>query len=178
MISKAPPLVAVMATAWCILIAGCDHGLEAEPEGRTGLTGTLTFEGIWPPGVGHVAVAAYRDFPDVAGDLLKIAGWDTDVEIGVDQYDFEIELDAEGTYSWIVVAWRPPDEFWDFTSLLGCYADAGEPLPGSVTVIGGELTAGVDITVDFDVLNNAPPLDEWACTRVLPAELLELAGQG
>ena len=171
-------LAAAIATVWWVLIAGCDHGLDAEPEGRTALAGTLTFEGIWPAGVGHVAVAAYRDFPDVAGDLLKVAGWDTGVEIGVEQYEFEIELDTEGTYRWIVVAWRPLDEFWDFTSLLGCYALPGEPLPGAVTVIGGEVTADVDITVDFDVLDSAPPLDEWACTRVLPAEILELAGQG
>ncbi len=170
-------LLASALAAASLALVSCDHGLEAEPEGRTGLAGTLSFEGTWPAGVGHVAVAVYRDFPLAAADLISVAGWDLDVEIGAQSYEFEIELDREGTYRWIVVAWRPPDEFWDFSSLLGCYAAPGDSLPGAVTVIRGEVTADVDIAVDLGVLESARPLDEWVCTRVLPDEILELAGQ-
>ena len=168
-------LFATTLAAASLTLISCDHGLEAEPEGRTGLAGTLRFEGIWPADVGQVAVAAYLEFPEVAADLIRVAGWDTDVEIGSQSYEFEIELDREGTYRWIVVAWHPTDEFWDFSSLLGCYAAPGDSLPRSVTVIRGEVTADVDIAVDLGVLERPQPLDEWACTRVLPDEILELA---
>jgi len=43
-------------------------------------------------------------------------------------------------------------------------------------VARGEISQLVGITVDLSVITEPIPLREWACTRDLPDEIIELAG--
>ena len=153
---------------------GCDHGLDPVPAGPTGITGQITFEGDWPAEVAEVAVAVYAEQPRTVSDFGSLAGWDTDVPLGASSYQYAIELQGEGDYGWIVVVWRPPDQLWNFTSLLDCYQSRGSV--SAVSVVRGETTEAVNIVVDFDVIASPIPLSEWACTRDLPAEIIDMAG--
>ena len=156
---------------------GCDRGLDVEATGQTGIAGRLHFVGEWPANVGQVAVAVYREPPASFADFFRINGWDTEVVLGAESYDYFVPLDGEGVYQWIVVAWRKEDLFWDFTSLLGCYHLPDADLPSSVEVGPGEVATDIDIEVNFAVLDHESELSTALCERVLPAELLAELGR-
>ena len=159
------------------LAAACDHGLQAEPEGGpTGIAGRLTFGGPWPPEVGEVAVAVYEDLPDSVADLFALSGFDAQVALGTPEYEYFVPLSRDGVYRWIVVAWRRPDSFWDFNSLLGCYYVEGDTLPTPVPVTMGEVSRGIDIAVDFGVLRGETIPGQAVCRRALPAGLARISG--
>ena len=155
-------------------VCSCDHGLDPGPAGPTGIAGQVVFEGEWPAEVAQVAVAVYADQPQTVSDFGNLAGWDTGVPLGVRSYDYSVELQREGDYGWIVVVWRPPDQLWNFTSLLDCHQS--HDAVRAVSVVRGEITEAVNITVDFGVIASPIPLAEWACTRSLPAEIIDMAG--
>lgn len=157
---------------------GCDHGLEATPPGPTGISGRVTFVGIWTDEVEQVAVAVYREVPQKPADFFALIGADTEVELGGRSYDYFVPIEGDGVYQWIVVAWRRKDSFWDFSSLLGCHYLPGESLPGQVAVRRGQVTRDIDIVVDLGILQGEtiPGMD--ICERVLPAELLAVRDQG
>ncbi|MBT4496956.1 MAG: hypothetical protein HOC74_04505 [Gemmatimonadetes bacterium] len=161
-----------------LLVVGCDHGLEATPPGPTGISGRVTFIGIWPDEVEQVAVAVYREVPQQLEDFFALTGADTEVELGAENYDYFVPIEADGVYQWVVVAWRRKDSFWDFSSLLGCHYLPGEELPGQVAVRRGQVTRDIDIVVDLGILQGEkiPGMD--ICERVLPAELLAVRDQG
>ena len=165
-------LVAALALCW-----GCDRGLEVEANGQTGIAGRLRFVGEWPANVGQVAVAVYREPPASLADFLRINGWDTEVALGVESYNYFVPLDGEGVYQWIIVAWREEDKFWDFTSLLGCYHLSGADRPASVEVGPRQIAADIDIEINFAVLDHETELSTALCERVLPAELLAEFGR-
>lgn len=164
----------VAALAWCW---GCDRGLDAEATGQTAIAGRLDFVGEWPANVGQVAVAVYREPPASLADFFRINGWDTGVVLGAESYDYFVPLDGEGVYQWIIVAWRAEDQFWDLTSLLGCYHLPAADRPAPVEVGPGEVTTGIDIEINFAVLDQETGLSTALCERVLPAELLAEFGR-
>jgi hypothetical protein len=169
--------VRVWALVAVLGLYSCDHGLEAEAGGETGIAGRLHFVGQWPAEVGQVAVVVYREAPTSLAGFFSINGWDTEVEIGADSYDYFVPLNGDGLYQWIIVAWREEDAFWDFTSLLGCYhlPDAERPTP--VEVGPGEVVRDINIEVDFAALQRETDPGTALCERVLPAELFaELGG--
>ena len=165
------------AIAAFLAAAACDRGLEAEPP-LTGISGTVTFLGEWTEDIGQVAVAVYRDLPEEATDLFGLSGADQDAPLGSRSYDYFVPLEREGVYRWIIVAWRPPDAFWDFTSLLGCYHVEGDSLPGAVEVSPGRVTTGIDLTVDLGLVADPPEVGSTLCTAVLPEALIEAARGG
>ena len=140
------------------------------------IAGRITFAGEWPDGVAEVAVAVYEDLPGEPIDLLRVKGWDTQVELHAPAYDYLVQVEHGGVYRWVVVAWHREGASWDFTSLLGCHHSAGDSLPTPVAVRPGEIAAGVDIAVDFGVLRGEIIPGHDVCLRPLPPELLELAG--
>jgi hypothetical protein len=156
---------------------GCDRGLDVEATGQPGISGRLHFVGEWPANVGQVAVAVYREPPASLADFFQINGWDTEVALGAESYDYFVPLDGEGVYQWIIVAWREEDQFWDFTSLLGCYHLPEADRPSSVEVGPGEVATGIDIEINFAVLDHETELSTALCERVLPAELLAEFGR-
>ena len=165
-------LVAALALCW-----GCDRGLEVEAGKQLGIAGRLHFAGEWPANVGQVAVAVYREPPALLADFFRINGWDIEVALGVESYDYFVPLDGEGVYQWIVVAWRQKDQFWDFTSLLGCYHQPGADRPSPVEVAPIEGAADIDIYIDFAVLDDENHPISALCERVLPTELLAELGR-
>ena len=159
------------------LYISCNHGLEAEGADPVGISGRVRFVGEWPGDVAQVAVAVFRKPPASLSDFFNISGWDTDVPLGVEDYDFFVPLDGAGNYEWVIVAWRKQDKFWDFSSLLGCYHLPGVDLPAMVEVNPGEIVFGVDIDADFAVLEHVNDPGTSLCERLLSTELLaELGG--
>lgn len=161
-----------------LALVGCDHGLEAVPPGPTGISGRITFVGEWPEEVGQVAVAVYQQVPQRLEDFFALAGFDAEVELGAQTYDYFVPIETDGVYQWVVVAWRRKDSFWDFTSLLGCYSLPGDLLPRPVAVRRGEITRHIDIRVDFGVLRGETVPELAVCERALPAELLGMRSRG
>ncbi len=171
---RSQALAAAAAIAALLAIPGCDRGLDAEPP-LTGISGTVTFLGEWTEDIGQVAVAVYRDLPEEPTDLFGLSGSDLDAPLGSRSYDYFVPIEREGVYRWIIVAWRRPDAFWDFTSLLGCYHVEGDSLPGAVEVSPGRVTTGIDLTIDLGVVADPPELGSTPCTAVLPEALIEAA---
>ena len=177
---RAPRLrVLAAGAAVAAFLAGwaCDRGLEAEPP-LTGISGTVTFRGEWTEDIGQVAVAVYRDLPEEAVDLFGLSGADQGVPLGSRSYGYFVPLERGGVYRWVVVAWRRPDAFWNFTSLLGCYHAEGDSLPGAVEVSPGRVTGGIDLTVDLGQAADPPKLGSTVCTAVLPEALIEAVREG
>ena len=174
LVDSGPIRAWIGATLWAVLLcwnSACDHGLEARPPGPTGIAGLITFAGKRPDDMEQVAVAVYRETPRTLGDFWAIGGWDTGVDFMAREYSYFVPLEREGTYSWVVVAWRRKDAFWNFDSLLGCYHTAGDTLPSPVVVTQGEITRGIDISVDFEVLEDEA--SQATCLGALPPELLD-----
>ena len=171
---RSQALAAAAAIAALLAIPACDRGLVAEPP-LTGISGTVTFLGEWSEDIGQVAVAVYRDLPEEPTDLFGLSGSDLDVPLGSRSYDYFVPIEREGVYRWIIVAWRRPDAFWDFTSLLGCYHVEGDSLPGAVEVSPGRVTSGIDLTIDLGVVADPPEVGSTLCTAVLPEALIEAA---
>ncbi len=168
-------LVAMLCTGLSYWSSACDHGLDARPPGPTGIAGRITFSGTLPQDIEQVAVAVYREIPQTLSDFWAIGGWDTEVEFRAQSYSYFVSLESEGTYRWVVVAWRRMDAFWNFDSLLGCYHVAGDTLPTPVRVTQGEITREIDICVDFEVLKDEDA--QAICLGALPPELLDELGR-
>ena len=147
------------------------------PLGRPGSPVGCTLSASGPPTWGR------WPWPSIASprlrlaDFFRINGWDTEVALGVESYDYFVPLDGEGVYQWIVVAWRQEDQFWDLTSLLGCYYLPDADLPSPVEVGSGEVVSDIDIEVNFAVLDHETELSTALCERALPAELLAELGR-
>jgi len=161
-----------------VVLAGCNKGLVEAPAAQPAIVGRLTFAGAWPQEVGQVAVAVYRDVPQSLGDFFAISGWDTEVELGAQSYDYYVPLETAATYRWVVVAWRREDSFWDFSSLLSCYHVVGDTLPTAVEVGEGEVVGGIDIEVDFEVFSRESTPGTSLCERLLPSDLFAELGAG
>jgi len=174
--SKGWRVLAPAAALWLVAGGACDHGLGPGPDSPTGIAGRVDFVGPWSPEVGEVAVAVYRRHPRELADFLELSGYQTGLEPGAASLDYFVELQREGVYEWVIVAWRRPDAFWDFTSLLGCYHSGGDTLPTAVPVTLGRVTEGIDIRVDLRILAGGAPAERALCSGALPPELLDEAG--
>ena len=155
-----------------VLCSGCDHGLKSTAPAQEGIAGEVRFVGSWPAEVAQVAVAVYREPPASLADFFNINGWDIEVALGVEAYEYFVPLDGAGVYQWIIVAWRRENSFWDFTSLLGCYHLPGADRPTPVVIGKGEIVANIDIEVDFASLAGETNPGTALCERILPAELI------
>ncbi len=161
-----------------VLLASCNNGLVEAPSAQPAIAGRLTFVGAWPAEVGQVAVAVYQEVPQSLGDFFSISGWDTEVGLGAQSYEYRVPLESAGSYRWIVVAWRREDSFWDFSSLLSCYHAVGDTLPTPVEVGAGEVVDGIDIEVDFEIFSRESISGTSLCERVLPGDLFAELGAG
>lgn len=147
---------------------GLDHGLDVGPPDGTGVKGTLIFNGEWPPETADIAVAVYKKRPQSFAGFFEIAGWDTTVTLGVSRFEYFVQLEEDGIYEWVVIAWRPEGEFWDFNSLLGCYHTGFTSLPTPIEVHLGETTKNIDIQAHFSLIQGADLPDREICTGFLP----------
>lgn len=149
-------------------LLACDKGLDPGPIDNIGIKGTIIFNDAWPANTADVAVAVYRTRPKSLADFFNIAGWDTTVTLGTTRFEYDVPLEASGTYEWVVIAWRPEDGFWDFNSLLGCYHIGNSPIPTPVEVPAGETAKNIDIQAYFSLIDGANLPDRAICSGFLP----------
>jgi hypothetical protein len=161
-----------------VVLVGCNNGLVEAPAAQPAIVGRLSFVGDWPQEVGQVTVAVYQEVPQSLDDFFAISGWDTEVTLGAQSYDYYVSLEEPGAYRWIVVAWRREDSFWDFSSLLSCYHVVGDMLPTPVVVDAGQVVDGIDIEVDFEVFSRESIPGISLCERLLPSDLFTELGAG
>jgi hypothetical protein len=167
-----PALLMVLAG----VVPGCDKGLGPISE-PTGFSGVITFKN-WPPPeqVLELRLVAFNDYPadsasifetllqmraaiyphvttGVAG-ALQILG---DKTADTVHYTFLTEgtILKEGTYNYVVIAWRyGPNFFADWVPAGVFTLNPGTFEPAAVIVRSNRLRKDVNITVDF---NNLPP---------------------
>ncbi len=153
-------------------IAGCDKGIEPEPEKTPqaeiiGFSGKVTFTGNWPTGITRTHIVVFKNDIQTVDDFsFQNLGFVVDpipFESAEFTYDsgmnnfYSLKL-TEGTYKYIVVAQsRTPaislnrDDWF----IVGVYYNNGDhSKPGVMTLQKGKITTGIDINVDF---NNPPP---------------------
>jgi hypothetical protein len=157
-------------------ISGCDRGLGPITE-ETGFSGVITFR-HWPPPeqVLELRLVAFMDYPsDSSGILTALlsgrAAIYPHVTTGVVRsleilgnksadtvhYTFTTEgtLLKEGTYNYVVVAWRYGPNYFADWSPVGVYTERpGTFDPAPVIVRERRMRRDVDIVADF---NNLPP---------------------
>ncbi len=155
---------------------GCDGGLAPITE-ETGFSGIITFRN-WPPPeqVLELRLVAFMDYPsDSSGILAALLGGRAaiypHVTTGVLRsleilgnksadtvhYTFTTEgtLLKEGTYNYVVVAWRYGTNYFADWSPVGVYTEKpGTFEPAPVIVRERRMRKDVDIIADF---NNLPP---------------------
>ena len=154
------------------LIAGCDKGIEPEPEKSSqaeiiGFSGKVTFTGNWPAGITRTHIVVFKNeiltvddfsFQNLAFvvDPIPFESSEFTYDSGMNNF-FSLTL-AEGTYKYIVVAQSktPTISFnRDDWFIVGVYYNnEDQSKPGMMTLQKGKITTGIDINVDF---NNPPP---------------------
>lgn len=159
-----------------LLVSGCDRGLGPISE-DTGFNGVITFRN-WPPPeqVEELRLVAFTEYPaDSSGILAALlqgrAVIYPPVTVGVaaaleilgnksaDTVNYAFTKEGttllEGTYNYVVVAWRyGPNYFADWRP-AGVYTESpGTFEPAPVVVRERRMRKDVNITVDF---NNLPP---------------------
>lgn len=159
-----------------LVISGCDRGLGPIVE-DTGFTGVITYRN-WPPpaDIQELRIVAFTEYPaDSSGILAALlqgrAVIYPPVTVGVAasiqilgnktadtvNYTFTKEGTTlqEGTYNYVVLAWRyGPNYFADWRP-AGVYTEKpGSFEPASVIVRDRRMRKDVNIIVDF---NNLPP---------------------
>jgi hypothetical protein len=166
----------VLLLACAALISGCDQGLGPITE-PTGFSGVISFKN-WPPPeqVLELRLVAFTEYPADSSSILEAllqmrAAVYPHVTTGVlgaleilgrksadtVNYMFLTEgtILKEGTYNYVVVAWRyGPNYFADWAP-AGVYTlTPGTFEPAAVIVRSHRLKKDVNITVDF---KNLPP---------------------
>ncbi|MFO7769412.1 MAG: hypothetical protein R6W82_10725 [bacterium] len=93
------PLLLLLLTT-----AGCGHGLGPVEPGTTGLEGTVTLVGSWPPDTQLVGVALFAR-PPMPGDLVLPAAFTSVSDTTLDSFDYRFGDVRAGSYDYLVVAW-------------------------------------------------------------------------
>ena len=113
---------------------------------QVGIAGTVDFPDPWPINTGEVRVIAYESYPPPS--LLDIKGFSSSLDIGSDREEYFIMV-PPGTYEWVVVVWRGAGDSWIHAKDVGHYHVPPDTTPAQVVVEYGNVTKGIDITVDF-----------------------------
>src|SRR3989339_1952120 len=142
-------------------IAGCDKGIEPEPEKSSqaeiiGFSGKVTFTGNWPAGITRTHIVVFKNdiltvddfsFQNLAFvvDPISFESSEFTYDSGINNF-FSLTL-AEGTYKYIVVAQSktPTISFnRDDWFIVGVYYNNGDQSkPGMMTLQKGKITTGI-----------------------------------
>ena len=152
--------------AW-ITVTSCYEGHGLDPTDRSGIRGTIHFEGQWPDSTKEVRLAVLKSYPEGLSDpgeififvLNNLVKFSDPIPLYVPEYKYEVELDPD-LYGWILVAWFPETETYIMdVKELGAYYKSGvvEELPTPVLVPSGEMVDGIDIIADFANVYNETP---------------------
>jgi hypothetical protein len=157
------------------LIAGCDKGIEPEPikTGVTGFSGKVTFIGSWPAGIIRTHLFVFKNPIQSSQDFsfLNLSFVVDPIPLGTTEFNFYspdqnyVEHNfgltfniSPGEHSYVMVAQsKTADISFDRKDwvIVGVYCINGDQSKlRKLTVVDGEITTGVNITVDF---RNPPP---------------------
>ncbi|MBN1542122.1 hypothetical protein JW992_08225 [candidate division KSB1 bacterium] len=118
------------------------------------ITGTVTFNGPFPPNTSAVAVAAYEVKPVESIDyLIFLKSIDFSVETNPHHFDLPI---TSGMISYIAVFWLPERAALTDFRTLGFYRDPRRPeREGRVFVSSGQIISGIDIEADWSLVRES-----------------------
>ena len=118
------------------------------------ITGTITYEGTWPPETEIMGIGAFTFVPDPNNvwTLLNVSSAKIGIPTFVPSYHYTLPVSA-GTYRYIGVFWKAKGSPLTDIKHLGFYEDPEHPgQPGTLTVAKGDTLTGIDIHVDFNSL--------------------------
>jgi hypothetical protein len=153
----------------CILLIGCDRGLEPPPPAELGFAGTVYFVGTWPPDSTIISLWIFAsqiypiDSTRVISGLLSsprtiflYPSMSQSLPTHIDSIDYSFPLPA-AVYKYIGVIQQVSAITNGIRAfrVVGFYKDSTDILqPGIVRVNEEKQVEGINITVDFD---NPPP---------------------
>lgn len=164
------PVVVLFALVFLFVIK-CEHGLSPDnAEILNGIRGVITYEDNWPPpdSLKEMRVIAFQDFPpgNIFADILsgKAKAFPTDpdenasLSFNVNRQEYFLELDANTTYRYIVVAQRFGSNRFsqDSWRAVGQYDTDTDSLPTAISTEENTVLTDIDIHVDFKHLPIQP----------------------
>jgi hypothetical protein len=163
-------LFTITIIAVLVFISGCDKGIEplpAPPSGPTGFSGKVTFTGAWPADVTRTHIIVFKNPIERITDfsIQNLAFVVDPITYNSTEFSYSSETNnllsltlTAGIYKYIVVAQSKTPTLslnrndWIVVGLY--YKDGDMSKPEEMTINQGEITTGINITVDF---NNLPP---------------------
>jgi len=115
------------------------------------ITGTITYEGNWPPETEIMGIGAFTFVPDPNNvwTLLNVSSAKIGIPTFVPSYVYTLPVSA-GTYRYIGVFWKAKGSPLTAIKHLGFYEDPQHPgQPGTLVVAKGDTLRNIDIHVDF-----------------------------
>jgi hypothetical protein len=138
-----------------VLAAGCGHGLAPVGPDSTGIGGTVTFHGEWPPDTELVVVALFPREPSPL-DLVFPVAFQTINQQGISRFDYLLQP-PPGRYEYLVVAWlREGSSIFNYSAWveLGAWEQPEEPGVPATVLLGEGIFLTLDMTADF---SRVPP---------------------
>ncbi len=120
------------------------------------IEGTIYFDGAWPDDTQIVAVAAFKSEPLEPIDyLVQLKSIDFSIEKGENPYHYRLPV-RSGSVNYVGVYWLPDRGGLNDFQPVAAYLNPDDPTkPGTLRPKAGDVLTGVDIHVDWSVLNNS-----------------------
>lgn len=154
----------------CCVIISCDHGIEPEPLGTSGFSGTVHFVTEWPDSVKRSFLVVFKDplLSDSNFVITNLRYLSREIPLGVQSHDFN-SLDSayipqtpgpfpSGTYSYVAVVQQSTELLsfdrrdWFVSGIYYTFGDTTKP--GTLVIPDSTFVENINIWVDF---NNPPP---------------------
>ena len=152
------------------LTISCDHGIEPEPLGTSGFSGTVTFVNEWPDSVKRSFLVVFKNplISDTDFVVTNLRFLSREIPLGVQTHDYS-SLDSayipqtpgpfpSGSYSYVAVV-QQSTEFlslnrkdWFVSGVYYAFGDTTKP--GTMVIPDSTFVENINIRVDF---NNPPP---------------------
>lgn len=164
------PFGILVFLVFCFLIQ-CEHGLSpSDAEILPGIKGVITYENNWPPldSLKEMRLIAFQKFPpqNIFAEILlgRARAFPSDPDenaslyFNVTRQEYLLELEADSTYEYIVVAQRfGSDRFsQDSWRAVGQYDTDSDSLPSPVKIGKDTFLESINIHVDFKNLPIQP----------------------
>jgi hypothetical protein len=153
-----------------ILAIACDHGIEPNPLGNSGFSGTVTFKTEWPDSVKRSFLVVFKNplLSDSDFTILNLKFLSREIPLGVQSHEFS-SLDSayiptnpgpfpSGTYAYVAVVQQSTDVLslarkdWFVSGIY--YINNDTTKPGIMIIPDSTFVQNINIMVDF---NNPPP---------------------
>ncbi|MCW8813911.1 MAG: hypothetical protein OQK65_10325 [Chlorobium sp.] len=151
-------------------VVACDHGIEPNPLGTSGFSGTVTFKTEWPDSVKRSFLVVFKNplLSDSDFTILNLKFLSREIPLGVQTHEFS-SLDSAyipanpgpfppGSYAYVAVVQQSTDVLslarkdWFVSGIYYLYGDTTKP--GTMIIPDSTFLKNINITVDF---NDPPP---------------------